>query len=93
MKFALPFAAALLAAPVSLAFAADAEPEAAPADEIKAEAEADGSKDAGQPDAGKTTEAKEEKRICRRIRADASSRRKTKLCLTSDEWRQYNNIK
>ena len=34
--------------------------------------------------------AQEEKRICRRIRADASSRRKTKVCMTADQWREAN---
>ncbi|MEO9463108.1 MAG: hypothetical protein ABJ242_10260 [Marinomonas sp.] len=33
---------------------------------------------------------KAEKRICRRIRTDASSRRKTKICMTSAEWRAAN---
>lgn len=35
-------------------------------------------------------EAKEEKRICRRIRTDASSRRKSKVCMTADQWREAN---
>ena len=33
---------------------------------------------------------KAEKRICRHIRTDASSRRKTKVCRTNDEWREIN---
>ncbi|QFT77793.1 hypothetical protein [Erythrobacter sp. THAF29] len=35
-------------------------------------------------------EAKEEKRICRRVKLDMSSRRGTKVCKTADEWRQFN---
>lgn len=35
-------------------------------------------------------EAKEEERICRRIRTDMSSRRATRVCLTRDEWRELN---
>ena len=31
-----------------------------------------------------------DKRICRRVRLDASSRRATKVCKTSEEWRQFN---
>jgi len=32
----------------------------------------------------------EDKRICRRVRLDASSRRATKVCKTKDEWRAFN---
>ena len=34
--------------------------------------------------------AKEEK-ICRRIRTDISSRRKEKVCMTREEWVDFNN--
>ncbi len=34
-------------------------------------------------------EAKE-KVICRRVRLDASSRRATKVCKTSEQWREFN---
>jgi len=33
---------------------------------------------------------KEEERICRRIRTDMSSRRATRVCMTSEEWREFN---
>lgn len=36
------------------------------------------------------TEAVEEERICRRIRTDMASRRATKVCLTREEWREFN---
>ncbi|KPF65430.1 hypothetical protein IP79_02735 [Porphyrobacter sp. AAP60] len=35
--------------------------------------------------------ATEDKRICRYIRLDMASRRKTKICRTTEEWRQLNN--
>lgn len=34
--------------------------------------------------------AKADERICRYIRADSSSRRKSKVCLTAKEWRNAN---
>lgn len=36
------------------------------------------------------SQAKEEKRICRRVKLDMSSRRGTKVCKTADEWRKFN---
>lgn len=32
----------------------------------------------------------EEKRICRNIRPDMSSRRKERVCMTSEQWREFN---
>lgn len=32
----------------------------------------------------------EEERICRRVRVDASSRRATRVCLTREGWREFN---
>ena len=32
----------------------------------------------------------EEERICRRIRTDMSSRRATRVCMTREEWREFN---
>lgn len=32
----------------------------------------------------------EEKRICRYVKLDMSSRRKSKVCKTADEWRAFN---
>jgi hypothetical protein len=37
--------------------------------------------------------AVEPERICRYVKLDASSRRKTKVCRTVDEWRELNNIR
>lgn len=39
----------------------------------------------------KTAEpAQAEEKICRYIRKDASSRRKEKVCLTAEQWKQQN---
>lgn len=37
--------------------------------------------------------ATEDKRVCRMVKLDASSRRKTKVCRTVEEWRDLNNIR
>lgn len=36
-------------------------------------------------------ESAQDKRICRYVTLDASSRRKTKVCRTVEEWRELNN--
>ncbi|MEO0871104.1 MAG: hypothetical protein AAFY19_03970 [Pseudomonadota bacterium] len=36
------------------------------------------------------TQEVEEKEICKRIAAQAGSRRKTKVCKTREEWKAYN---
>lgn len=51
---------------------------------------------APQPGATATPEAAaedaaEDKRICRYVKLDTASRRKTKLCRTTEEWRELNN--
>ncbi|HSJ79287.1 MAG TPA: hypothetical protein VK913_11190 [Erythrobacter sp.] len=46
------------------------------------------------PDAADTpTEdaAADDKRICRYVKLDTASRRKTKVCRTTEEWRELNN--
>lgn len=48
------------------------------------------------PDSAETKiaeEAAEPERICRYVKLDASSRRKTKVCRTVEEWRELNNIR
>ncbi len=42
-------------------------------------------------EATEATEATEDKRICRSVKLDTSSRRKTKVCRTIEEWRELNN--
>ncbi len=77
---------ALLAAPLAalLTVPALADKDAPQTDAQKAEVAANENK------AEDETETKKDKRICRHIRADASSRRKTKVCMTSDQWREAN---
>lgn len=38
-------------------------------------------------------EADADKRVCRYVKLDASSRRKTRVCRTVEEWRDLNNIR
>ena len=42
-------------------------------------------------DAKAPEEATEEKRICRYVKLDTATRRKTKVCRTVEEWRELNN--
>ncbi len=51
-----------------------------------AEAPADQSGD----DTADDTASGDEKRVCRSVRADPSSRRKTRVCRTAEEWRRLN---
>ncbi|MEM9312401.1 MAG: hypothetical protein AAGA34_13245 [Pseudomonadota bacterium] len=76
MIYRLPKAALLLALPL-LAAPAFAQPETEDKTEDSEKVE-------------KVEEAAEEKRICKRIAADMSSRRRTKVCLTRDEWKTFN---
>jgi hypothetical protein len=41
-------------------------------------------------DAAGQDKAEDSKRVCRSVRADPSSRRKTRVCRTVEEWRQLN---
>lgn len=42
------------------------------------------------PSEEKAGEKAEEKKICKRISAQAGSRRKTKVCRTREEWKTFN---
>lgn len=76
----LAYAAALCTAPFVLAPVTAAET----SDDKKAQAE--------KPELKTEEETKkEDKRICRYVRLDASSRRKTKVCRTKEGWRELNN--
>ena len=59
-------------------------PSAVPAPEAKPTAPA------ATPDAVTPKATAEDKRICKSVRADASSRRKTRICRTAEEWRELN---
>lgn len=89
MKLPLLRSAAILAAPLfaASAFAAQPEPQAG---EATAEPEAEKSAQEGKDAAIVVPEVKEEKRICRRIATDMSSRRKERVCLTKEDWRELN---
>jgi hypothetical protein len=90
---------ALSLAPLALLASVDFDEDKMPAAEVKAtelaeaeaenkaeaEAEAKAEKEAAEKAAKKT------KKVCRRIRADASSRQKKRVCLTTEQWREYNN--
>lgn len=43
-----------------------------------------------EEEAAEEEAAEETKRICRSVRADPSSRRKTRMCRTLEEWREMN---
>ncbi len=77
---------ALLIAPLALA-AADQE---TPAPATVAVPETKPADKAATPDAAAPEAAAEDKRICKSVRADPSSRRKTRVCRTMAEWRELN---
>jgi len=82
MKTGILCAAALFAAPFATGAALASDPENQQSSN-KEMPEAETIEDADKAKA-------EEKRICRRVRLDASSRRGTKVCKTKDEWRDFN---
>jgi len=69
--------------------AAAANPQAQPAESTPPREE-EAAKAETAPAEG--TEA-EDKRICRYVKLDMASRRKTKVCRTAEEWRELNNIR
>ena len=79
MRFALPLA--FVVAPALAVSAIAAEPEKQDTETTVAETAA--TKDADQ-------KAEEDKRICRYVRLDMSSRRKERVCRTASEWREIN---
>ena len=82
MKTGILCAAALFVAPFMAVAANAADPENGPM-ESKDMPTAEAAAEEGKAKA-------EEKRICRRVRLDASSRRGTKVCKTKEEWRVFN---
>ena len=76
----LALATAVLVAPLAV-MAADPDTAAPPAAE-----------DSAEPDEAKSDDtAAEDKRICRYVKLETASRRKTKVCRTTEEWRELNN--
>lgn len=82
--------AALLIAPLAPAAAGLATTPTTPIPATTPEPEAKPAAPAATPDAAAPEAAAEEKRICKSVRADPSSRRKTRVCRTADEWRELN---
>ncbi len=84
MTLRLPKAALALALPLFAvpAFAAPDAPSDAKPDETSEEAK--------QEQKALAEEKAEPKKICKRISAQAGSRRKTKVCRTREEWATFN---
>jgi hypothetical protein len=76
-----PLAAPSLAAP---SLAAQSQTPATPAPDAKPDAPAE-----AEPDIA--SEADADKRVCRYVKLETASRRKTKVCRTVEEWRELNN--
>ncbi len=77
-------AGATLLAPLAATAAQSQPAEPAPPSDAQQQAE---------PQAEASPAADEDKRICRHVKLDAASRRKTKVCRTVAEWRELNNIR
>lgn len=77
---------AILAAPLAAVLSVPAIADEAP-EETNASTEETA---ATTEEAKKKSKKEESKRICRYIRADASSRRKTRVCMTAEAWREAN---
>ncbi len=86
--------AILALAPIAALIAMPAFADPAPSETDKAETAPASSSQPMQKPAESADNAepkpKAEKRICRHIRTDLSSRRKTKVCRTNAEWREIN---
>ena len=101
MKFASPALAFALALTFAPAFAGEKVEDQAKADHAQSES-AEKSADAAQPKSAQPVQAKqadqtkaakaEDKRICRRVSMDMSSRRKEKVCLTKEQWVEFNRM-
>jgi predicted outer membrane protein len=82
-RFLLACAGVLLLMPLAAAAQSEDQPQTpAPATESPAP-KSDGEAAKEQVDEG-------EKRVCKSVRADPSSRRKTRVCRTAEEWRELN---
>lgn len=82
-RFLLACAGGLLLAPFAAAAQSDPQPEATPTG-----AETPAPKQ--ETETPKDTASEEGQRVCRSVRADPSSRRKTRVCRTAEEWRNMN---
>jgi hypothetical protein len=82
-RFALAFAGAALMLPFAGVAAPAQQPALPPSTVQEGTAAPNGDSAKPKPAADKT-------RACRSVRADPSSRRKTKVCRTVEEWRKLN---
>lgn len=82
-RFVLACAGGLLLAPFTAIAQSETQPDTAPpaAETPAPQPEAETAKDEA---------AEDNKRICKSVRADPSSRRKTRVCRTAEEWRELN---
>lgn len=88
-------AACLCLAPLGTAALADhadtaAKPKAPASQEQPAEPAPPAAPAPAPAPADVDVEADQDKRICKSVRADPSSRRKTRVCRTMEEWRELN---
>ena len=83
-RFVLALAGGLLLVPFA-ATAASADQAEAPSPQTSAPAP-----EAEREDTAKDDSAEANKRVCKSVRADPSSRRKTRVCRTMEEWRKLN---
>jgi hypothetical protein len=77
----LACAGGLLLAPLAAAAQPQAETPAPAAETTAPQPEGESAED---------KQAEDQKRVCRSVRADPSSRRKTRVCRTVEEWRKLN---
>ncbi|MFL0356718.1 hypothetical protein ACI5KX_09575 [Erythrobacter sp. GH1-10] len=83
-------AALFVAAPLFAASALSPDPQDETSQET-AQDQTDEAKDEKDASASVMPEVKaEEERTCRYVKLDMSSRRKSKVCKTADEWREFN---
>jgi hypothetical protein len=90
MNFLRPVLLACAGLALLSPLAATANPQAKPAETPSPREEAGQSQ--GQDQSAEEATG-DDKRICRYVKLDASSRRKTKVCRTVEEWRELNNIR
>ena len=76
---------------LALACGLSAAPLAALADPATQPAETPAPREDAQAEPDTGSEAEQDKRVCRYVKLETASRRKTKVCRTVEEWRELNN--
>ncbi len=82
-RFLLACAGSLLLVPFAAAAQSELQPDSPPPTTETSEPQPEG-------ETAKDDVAEQDKRVCRSVRLDPSSRRKTRVCRTMDEWRDLN---